>query len=85
MPPGGGIHAIKISASLTQDLVGLTKLAVVPLQGLELGGHVRVQARLAPAVSLGLLHPFMQRLRSATDLARNEDQRCPTRRMFMLS
>src|SRR5271163_1899856 len=84
MPSGGGIHAIKISASLTQDLVGLTELAVLSLQGLELGGHVRGQARLAPAVSLGPANPLMQRLRSATDLARNRDQRCPTRRMFML-
>src|ERR1700722_4860199 len=45
MPPGGGIHAIKISASLTQDLVGLTEPAVLSFQGLELGGHVRGQAR----------------------------------------
>jgi hypothetical protein len=52
MPPGGGIHAIKISASLAQDLVGLAKLAVLPLQSLELGDDVRGQARLAPAVSL---------------------------------
>ena len=84
MPPGGGIHAIKISASLAQDLVGLTELAVLPLQRLELGGHVRGQARLAPAVSLGLANPLMQRLRSAADLAGNRDQRCPTRRMLML-
>src|SRR6202789_3947232 len=83
-PPGGGIHTITISASLTQDLVGLTELAVLSLQGLELGGHVRGQAKLAPAVSLGPANPLMQRLRSATDLARNRDQRCPTRRMFML-
>ena len=27
MPSGGGNHAIKISASLTKDLVGLTELA----------------------------------------------------------
>src|SRR3984885_10892741 len=39
----------KISASLTQDLVGLTELAVLSLPGLELGGHVRGQARLAIA------------------------------------
>src|ERR1700679_323113 len=84
IPPCGGIHAIKISASLTQDLVGLTELAVLSLQGLELGGHVRGQARLAPAVSLGPANPLTQRLRSATDLPRNRDQRCPTRRMFML-
>src|SRR5271165_1800676 len=84
MPPGRGIHAIKISASLTQDLVGLAELAVLPLQGLELGGHIRGQARLAPAVSLGPANPLMQRLRSATDLARNRDQPRPTRRMLML-
>src|ERR1700733_11331610 len=35
----------KISAILTQDLVGLTEPAVLSLQGLELGGHVRGQAR----------------------------------------
>src|ERR1700685_2691290 len=84
MPPGGGIHTITISASLTQDLVRLAELAVLSLQGLELGGHVRGQARLAPAVSPGPANPLMQRLCSATDLARNRDQRCPTRRMFML-
>src|ERR1700691_1639578 len=60
-PPGGGIHTITISASLTQDLVGLTELAVLSLQGLELGGHVRGQAKLAPAVSLGPANPLMQR------------------------
>src|ERR1700689_418514 len=83
-PPGGGIHTITISATLTQGRVGLTELAVLSLQGLELGGHVRGQAKLAPAVSLGPANPLMQRLRSATDLARNRDQRCPTRPMFML-
>ena len=84
MPPGGGIHTIKISASLAQDLVGLAKLTVLPLQGLELGGHIRGQAKLAPAVSLGLADPLMQCLRRAADLARNRHQRRPTRRMFML-
>src|SRR6202044_2803616 len=74
----------KIGASFAQDLIGSAKLAVLPLQGLELGGYVRGQARLAPAVALGLANPLMQRLRSAADLARNRDQRCPTRRMFML-
>src|ERR1700677_1848208 len=74
----------KIGASFAQDLIGSAKLAVLPLQDLELGGYVRGQARLAPAVALGLANPLMQRLRSAADLARNRDQRCPTRRMFML-
>src|ERR1700677_206470 len=74
----------KISASFAQDLVGLAKLAVLPLQRLELGGYVRGQARLAPAVALGPANPLMQRLGRAADLARNRDQRRPTRRMFML-
>jgi hypothetical protein len=38
---------------------------------LELGGHVRGQATLAPAVTLSLATPLMQRLRNAADLARN--------------
>src|ERR1700683_4266883 len=84
MPPGGGIHAIKISASLTQDLVGLTELAVLSLQGLELGGHVRGQARLAPAVSLGPANPLMQRLRRAADLRGNRSHRRPPRGMILL-
>ena len=84
MPPGGGIHAIKISASLTQDLVGLTEPAVLSLQGLELGGHVRGQARLAPAVSLGPANPLMQRLRRAADLRGNRSHRRPPRGMILL-
>src|ERR1700733_13463891 len=74
----------KISASLTQDLVGLTELAVLSLQGLELGGHVRGQARLAPAVSLGPANPLMQRLRRAADLRGNRSHRRPPRGMILL-
>src|ERR1700733_452169 len=84
MPPGGGIHAIKISAILTQDLVGLTEPAVLSLQGLELGGHVRGQARLAPAVSLGPANPLIQRLRRAADLRGNRSHRRPPRGMILL-
>src|SRR5271156_69534 len=36
MPPGGGIHAIKIRARLAQDLVGLPKLTVLAFQSLQL-------------------------------------------------
>src|SRR6202035_5334391 len=74
----------KISASLTQDLVGLTEPAVLSLQGLELGGHVRGQARLAPAVSLGPANPLMQRLRRAADLRGNRSHRRPPRGMILL-
>jgi hypothetical protein len=62
----------------------LAKLAVLPLQGLEAGGYVCAQARLAPAVALGPANRLMQRLCRAADLARNRDQRSPTRRMFRL-
>jgi hypothetical protein len=64
MPPGGGIHTIKISASLAQDLVGLAKLAVLPFQRLELGGYVRGQARLAPA-ALRAVTPSNKKLRQS--------------------
>jgi hypothetical protein len=35
MPPGGGIHAIKISRFLAKDFVRLTKFSVVALQRLQ--------------------------------------------------
>src|SRR5512143_3568468 len=71
----------KIRARLAQDLIGLAKLPVLPLKRLELGSQVARQARLA---ALGLLHPFVQRLRRAAYLARYRDDRRPPRRMLML-
>src|SRR5690349_11656401 len=35
MPPGGGIHAIKISRRLAQDFIGLPKFSILPLQRLQ--------------------------------------------------
>src|SRR5580704_238409 len=65
----------KIRARLAQDLIGLAKLPVLPLEGLEPGCHIARQARLVPAVALGLLHPLIQRLRHAAYLARYRDDR----------
>ena len=39
------------------------------------GCHIARQARPVPAVALGLLHPFIQRLRRAAYLARYRDDR----------
>jgi hypothetical protein len=74
----------KIRARLAQDLIGLAKLPVLPLKGLELGSHVAGQARSVPAVALGLLHPFVQRLRRAAYLACYRHDRRPSRRMLVL-
>ena len=82
MPPGGGIHAIKISRRLAQDLVGLPKLAVLPLQGLQLGAiSVGTPAR-APLSRSAFLTHSLQRLRRAADLGRDRDDRRPARRML---
>jgi hypothetical protein len=61
----------KISACLAQDLVGLPKLAVLLLEGLQLFGHVGRNAGPLPAIDLGLLDLVMQRLRCAADLGHN--------------
>src|SRR5580698_7810896 len=68
MPPGGGIHTVKIRARLAQDLVGLPKLAVLAFQSLQLCRHIRGNTSAHTTVPLGLLHPLMQRLRRAADL-----------------
>ncbi len=61
----------EISRRLAQYLVGLTKLAVLPLQSLHLLGHIVRQACSLTAIDLGLLHPFVQRGRRAADLGRD--------------
>src|ERR1700733_535052 len=82
MPPGGGIHAIKIRARLAQDLVGLPKLAVLAFQSLQLCRHIRGNTRAHTTVALGLLHPLMQRLRRAADLGGDRRDRSPARGML---
>src|SRR5271168_2604514 len=56
MPPGGGIHTIKIRARLAQDLVGLPKLAVLAFQSLQLCRPIRGNTGAHTTVALGLLH-----------------------------
>src|ERR1700686_1131779 len=82
MPPGGGIHAIKIRARLAQDLVGLPKLAVLAFQSLQLCRHIRGNTGAHTTVALGLLHPLMQRLRRAADLGGDRRDRRPARGML---
>ena len=74
----------KYADRLAQDLVGLPQLAVLPLQRLEPLALVRRRTRPDAAVALRLLHPLVQRLRRAADLARNRDDRRPARRMLAL-
>src|SRR3984885_2708056 len=82
LPPGGGIHAIKIRARLAQDLVGLPKLAVLAFQSLQLCRHIRGNTGAHTTVALGLLHPLMQRLRRAADLGGDRRDRRPARGML---
>ena len=82
MPPGGGIHTIKIRARLAQDLVGLPKLAVLAFQSLQLCRHIRGNTGAHTTVALGLLHPLMQRLRRAADLGGDRRDRRPARGML---
>src|SRR6476659_9467852 len=77
--PAVELRRRKISACLAQDLVGLPKLAVLPLKGLQLVGHVGRNAGSPPAIDLGLLDPVMQRLWRAADLGCNRCHRRPAR------
>jgi hypothetical protein len=72
----------KIGARLAQDLVGLPKLTVLPLESLQLLGHLGRNAGPLPAVDLGFPDPVMQRLRRAADLGRNRGHRRPARRVL---
>src|SRR5690606_1683458 len=72
----------KIRARLAQDLVGLSKLAVLALQGLEFRRHIRGNSGANATVALRLLHPLMQRLRRAADLGGDRRDRRPARGML---
>src|SRR3954451_19051665 len=69
----------KIRARLAQDLVGLTQLAVLALQRLQLLGYFGRNAGTLAAVDRRLLHPLVQRLRRTADLLRNRHNRRPAR------
>src|SRR5829696_7884703 len=72
----------KIRARLAQDLVGLTQLAVLALQRLQLLGDFDRHAGTLAAVDLRLLHPLVQRLRRTADLLRDRHNRRPARGML---
>jgi hypothetical protein len=82
MPPGGGIHTIKIRARLAQDLVGLPKLAVLAFQSLQLCRHIRGNTGARTTVALSLLHPLMQRMPRTADLGGDRRDRRPARGML---
>ena len=73
----------KIRRRLAQDLIGLPQLAVLPLQGLQLLGHLRRDTNPFAAVDLDLLDPLVQGLRRAADLRCHGFNRGPARRMLV--
>src|SRR3984957_12530545 len=62
MPPGGGIHAIKISRRLAKDFIRLPEFPVLPLQRLQALGNFARNAATHAAVGLRLLGPLIERL-----------------------
>ena len=75
----------EICAGLAQDLVGLAQLAVLALQGVQLGGHVGGDAGAVAAVGLRLLDPLVQRLRRTADPGRDREDRLPARWVIALT
>src|SRR3954467_12217553 len=81
---GGWAPLGKKSPPLAQDLVGLPQLPVLPLQGLQPGGHLGRHTGRTSAVTLRLLQPFIERLPGAADFGGNRDDRRPSRRVLAL-
>ncbi|GEM_PF-6871081 len=73
----------KISAGLTQDLIGLSEFAHLAFQGLHPLGHLGRHSGPLASVDLGLFDPFQQRLRHAADLPRDRLDGRPSRGMFV--
>ena len=69
---GGQLRHRKICRHLAQGLIGLAKLALLPLKGLEPVRDVGWHAGSPAAVDLGLLDRFMQCLRRTAILAEIE-------------
>src|SRR6476619_2550210 len=74
----------KIRRRLAQDIVGLPKFPVLPLQGLQLGRHLSRHPRRTAVVALSLFEPFIEGLPGAANFGRDRDDCCPTRRMLAL-
>ncbi len=79
------LRPCEMSRRLLQELIGLPTLSNLTFERLHLGGHVGRQARLAPAVTLGLAMPLVQRLRLAADLRRNRHVGRASRRALGLA
>ena len=84
MPPGGGIHAIKISRRLAKNFVRQAKLPVLALQRLEPFTLVGRQPGPFALVMLSPPNPKSQRLRRAADLGRDRRNRRPLRCVLAL-
>src|SRR5579862_4556371 len=84
MPPGGGIHAIKIGRRLAQDFIRLPEFSVLTLQRLQTFGDFRRNAATHAAVDLRLLDASIEGLRRAADLRGNRSHRRPPRRIILL-
>ncbi|AXA44925.1 hypothetical protein DLJ82_6955 (plasmid) [Rhizobium leguminosarum] len=74
------MKASKFSAA--QNLIGLTKLPVLPLQFVHPCGSVAWLACPLAALHLGLLHPLVKRMRRAPDLGGYRGNGSPPRRML---
>lgn len=72
----------KTSFCLTEDLVGLAKLAVLTFQRVEPIGKVGRHTGVLAAIDLGLLHPLQQSVRRTADLLGSRCDGCPARRMI---
>lgn len=76
LEPAVELRLGKIRGGLAQDLigrVGLPQLPVLSLQGFQLLGDLGGKAGADAAIHLRLLHPLIERLRRAADLAAIED------------
>lgn len=72
----------KICRHFAKDLIGLLQFAHFAFQSLHLLGLFGADAATLASINLNLLDPFVQRLRCATDLRGNRNDRGPT--AFML-
>lgn len=81
---GGELRLREICRRLTQNLVGLPQLAYLAFQRLYPVSDLGQETGTLVAVDLGLLDPFMQRLRNAADLFANRYHGRPSGRMIPL-
>src|SRR5690606_23336233 len=84
LPISVELRLSKICRRLAQNLIGLTQLADLAFQRLELVGDLGRNTGTLAAVDLRLLHPLKQRLRHAADLLRNRNHRRPARGVIPL-